>query len=1057
MSLSTTQYGYIVDPMVPFTDDKGKTIKNGFIRVFMAGTSTPVLTYRNYDGATNQEKIELDNSGRVKHNVIGSKGSLYKVVVYNILHSQENPLLTVDKIAVLGASINASGATIVTGLDNVTVQEENFLKATVEGTEVELALDPTEVTGEVSTTSAAETAAPDYVVPLLDKTGEGDSKKISLANIFKFALDWISRLATTITSFASGDFIAVSNTTYGARKMSKDSLLELTAQNALAGNVAPVFVPNSTNAVAGMPYVYGGELYVAKEDYSGAWDASKFTKVCVSDAFALKSELDVVLVDFHSETQDFVFDGDVKNGIAISASGVIGTNAGRAILMFKVLDGSESITVSFTNSGLVSWSWYTGFPDTDAASNFIRRDLTILTTQTVPTGAKYCILTFDISGTSPSSIKIPQASQFAYAGDVNELKTGVSNLNSEVGVLNERYFKESGFAAVPTTSGGALAGKLFKSVKFYDADGLSSTGYVLHSLIRNTALSKIQINIKYGVNGSIDFVCKDPDTSSSGEQHYILLSKPYTRQILDVVIDWDEYSGQATMDNPDVAEGYKDEYCIGGSEHESLSDQTINQATVMCPIRRADKTGVVKYVNISVGEAGDAELLVGEVDQYLLFVPRKKFSIVLASGINNLDMTSLGICIYEGEQMALRYKGKRRYTTFDGSATSPNSFYYSNTDTLQLAEHGNSAKIISFGFNFVVSTTASDVAFALYNKNKDDIEAANDNISSVVALQGVVKDNDGNPYRLLISSGNVVAIPLNFKHILCVGNSYTVHPTVDDNRAGLVTEYWWGHWSMAASSKDIAWTTLLQTALRAARNDNSADVKTVFGRPYEQGGSIDADTSFVYWDENNAVKNFFTNISNFSNTDCVVLFLAENYSGNDIVGWYSALIDKFRALFPTAMIYCVGSRKSSVKANAMEGVANAKNCPFIPMLNVGESNRIGSFVLGDDGELHQIDYAGVGNHPGDYGQVEIGAKILEGLNINQVIPTYSVTLSDARLSMKNKKVHAGAIVSIFSDDNSVTSVSANSGAVTVTAHLATEWGNVFTFVMPSENVIVTVN
>lgn len=286
MSLSTTQYGYIIDPMVPFTDDKGKTIKNGFIRVFMAGTSTPVITYRNYDGATNQEKIELDNSGRVMHNVIGSKGSLYKVVVYNILHSQENPLLTVDKIAVLGASVNASGATIVTGLDSVTVQEENFLKATVEGTGVELALDPTEVTSEVSTIGAAETAAPDYVVPLLDKTGTGDSKKILLANLFKFALDWISRLATTISSFASGDFIAVSNTTNGTRKMSKDTLLELTAQNALAGNVAPAFDPTRDNTnpyKAGESVTYGGKTYTFKVDHYGAWDANDVRLSSVAD------------------------------------------------------------------------------------------------------------------------------------------------------------------------------------------------------------------------------------------------------------------------------------------------------------------------------------------------------------------------------------------------------------------------------------------------------------------------------------------------------------------------------------------------------------------------------------------------------------------------------------------------------------------------------------------------------------------------------------------------------------------------------------------------------
>jgi len=327
MSLSTTQYGYIVDPMVPFTDDKGKTIKNGFIRVFMAGTSTPVLTYRNYDGATNQEKIELDNSGRVKYNVIGSKGSLYKVVVYDAHHSQETPILTVDKIAVLGASINATGATIVTGLDSVTVQEENFLKATVEGTGVELALDPTEVTSEVSTTAAAVTAAPDYVVPLLDKTGEGDSKKISLANLFKFALDWISRLATTITSFASGDVIAVSNPTDGTRKMSKDTLLTLTSQNALAGNVAQAFDPTRTSE---NPYkigelcVYDGKVKIFKNNHYGSWTAGDAAN------FNLDASIDKTIsnfADFNAVVKNILVTDSVF--ITFNSSAIVEVHAGR--------------------------------------------------------------------------------------------------------------------------------------------------------------------------------------------------------------------------------------------------------------------------------------------------------------------------------------------------------------------------------------------------------------------------------------------------------------------------------------------------------------------------------------------------------------------------------------------------------------------------------------------------------------------------------------------------------------------------------------------------------
>jgi len=86
---------------------------------------------------------------------------------------------------------------------------------------------------------------------------------------------------TAITSFASGDTFSVSNPTDGTRKMSKDTLLTLTSQNTLAGNVAPAFVPNSTTTVAGLPYVYGGALYMAKEAYQGPWDANKFSVINV--------------------------------------------------------------------------------------------------------------------------------------------------------------------------------------------------------------------------------------------------------------------------------------------------------------------------------------------------------------------------------------------------------------------------------------------------------------------------------------------------------------------------------------------------------------------------------------------------------------------------------------------------------------------------------------------------------------------------------------------------------------------------------------------------------
>ena len=96
--------------------------------------------------------------------------------------------------------------------------------------------------------------------------------------LFKRIKDW----ATSITAFRTGDVIPVDGPN-GTAKMTKDNLLKETAQNALGGNVALEFVPNETNVIAERPYVYGGKLYLAVEDYTGAWDAGKFVEVSIAE------------------------------------------------------------------------------------------------------------------------------------------------------------------------------------------------------------------------------------------------------------------------------------------------------------------------------------------------------------------------------------------------------------------------------------------------------------------------------------------------------------------------------------------------------------------------------------------------------------------------------------------------------------------------------------------------------------------------------------------------------------------------------------------------------
>ena len=189
MALSTTQYGYIIDPMVPFTDSKGETIKNGFVRVFVAGSSTPVVTYRNFDGAANPDIIELDNSGRTMTSVIGSKGLTYKVCVYDNDHSQESPILTVDKVSVIGANITAgAGATVVTGIDGLTTKPKGFVDASVVGTDGYVALDHTLVTDNLDTDAKATAVENDRYIPLLNKDVNDPDSKMTLGRLCQWVL-----------------------------------------------------------------------------------------------------------------------------------------------------------------------------------------------------------------------------------------------------------------------------------------------------------------------------------------------------------------------------------------------------------------------------------------------------------------------------------------------------------------------------------------------------------------------------------------------------------------------------------------------------------------------------------------------------------------------------------------------------------------------------------------------------------------------------------------------------------------------------------------------------
>ena len=90
----------------------------------------------------------------------------------------------------------------------------------------------------------------------------------------------------TEADLVSGNYLAINGIAW-TKKLPGNVIAPKSVQDKHTSNFAPTFVPNSTNAIAGHPYIYDGSLYRAKVDYNGVWDASKFESIDLSGASTL--------------------------------------------------------------------------------------------------------------------------------------------------------------------------------------------------------------------------------------------------------------------------------------------------------------------------------------------------------------------------------------------------------------------------------------------------------------------------------------------------------------------------------------------------------------------------------------------------------------------------------------------------------------------------------------------------------------------------------------------------------------------------------------------------
>ena len=383
---------------------------------------------------------------------------------------------------------------------------------------------------------ATAPAANDYMV--LDGATAG-TRKITPANLATWIHNkwaaFINAITPLKTSFANGDKIPVVNGST-ASAMSKDTLLELTAQNALGSikdlattkykgfmalddadgtgkmdvdtifnNFAGKFVDNVTEAKFGKLYMHNGTLYKAKEDYIGVWNASKFI------VWPLSSVLEQYgLVDYAKETDlvskniSFSKQGYIRysDGIHIDNANAAHTN------YIKVKQGDfliVSVDIAASGASIACYDSNLQYVQSSSVSS------SVSTLFKVPSGVSYVICSYYGAAQNTDAV-----CQFVSAvhSDNNAVSVTIKNglsefleksalVDKEISASIKGYVKWNGEFSIPTTS---TVAKMTDFIPVYEGMRIYLKSYLTNAGARMAAFDS-GLNYLQGksIQGSSDF------------------------------------------------------------------------------------------------------------------------------------------------------------------------------------------------------------------------------------------------------------------------------------------------------------------------------------------------------------------------------------------------------------------------------------------------------------------------------------------------------------------------------------------------------------------------
>lgn len=114
-ALNPYEYGHIIPWYAQFLDINGQPLSGGYVEIYEAGTTTPYISFQNFDGTPNPFRIQLTTGARTV--AIGKISKRYDIYVYNQFGNLEYSRLNIgagDSEGVNLTFTSSDGSIIIT-------------------------------------------------------------------------------------------------------------------------------------------------------------------------------------------------------------------------------------------------------------------------------------------------------------------------------------------------------------------------------------------------------------------------------------------------------------------------------------------------------------------------------------------------------------------------------------------------------------------------------------------------------------------------------------------------------------------------------------------------------------------------------------------------------------------------------------------------------------------------------------------------------------------------------------------------------------------------------